>query len=176
MRISVWRLVLDRASVDRGLIRNPCPPSSLSLSLGVSLSRLHAYSYLQNARSLSSIPGPFLRWLTQGYIWIRHHLDESLFLDAEDLFRLLSCRQDRILSQPTEFCNYQVSVNHHQKIYPVIFTVSYQSSVSLSHRSSDVWYILSPRRFERLGRQKEYGSEALVDEIPARREIEKDER
>lgn len=51
-----------------------------------------------------------------------------------------------------------------------------ESSVSLSHRSSDVWYILSPRRFERLGRQEEHGSEALVDEIPARREIEIGER
>jgi len=42
----------------------------------------------------------------------RLYLDSLLFLDAEDLFRLLSCRQDRILSHRTKFCNYQVSFNH----------------------------------------------------------------
>jgi hypothetical protein len=42
----------------------------------------------------------------------RLYLDSLLFLEAEDLFRLLSCRQDRILSHRTKFCNYQVSFNH----------------------------------------------------------------
>ena len=39
-------------------------------------------------------------------------LDPLPFLDAEDLFRLLSSGQDRILSHRVEFCNYQVSINH----------------------------------------------------------------
>jgi hypothetical protein len=57
-----------------------------------------------------------------------HKIPRSIFLDplpfpdAEDLFRLLSSGQDRILSHRVEFYNYQVSINQR-----------------VSRRKSDCW-------------------------------------